>query len=71
MGAINALKGSSALTRGVKWDLGVFASVLLLVNFIGIVCFGVGLIITIPITMLASVFVYRKLLAQTETAGGL
>jgi uncharacterized membrane protein len=70
-GAIAALKGSSAITHGVKWDLGVFASVLLGVNIIGILCLGIGLMITLPMTMLASVFVYRKLLTQTEAGSPL
>jgi len=70
-GAIAALKGSSAITRGAKWDLGVFASVLLGVNIIGILCLGIGLMITLPVTMLASVFVYRKLLTQTEAVSPL
>jgi uncharacterized membrane protein len=62
---VPALKASSAITYGAKWDLGVFASVVAAVNLLGLICAGVGLIITLPITMLASVYVYRKLLEQT------
>lgn len=70
-GAIAALKGSSVITNGAKWDLGVFASVVLGINIVGILCLGVGLMITLPMTMLASVFIYRKLLAETEASGSL
>ncbi len=68
-GPIEALKGSSTLTQGIKWDLAGFAGVVVLINLIGFVFLGVGLFITIPLTMLASVYVYRKLLAQTEALG--
>lgn len=102
LGPIEALKKSSAITRGVKWDLFVFFLLLLGINlpgllflFIGltgltgglfILLFGlitvgggvfflfissiliglIGLFATIPTTMVAAAFVYRKLLAQTE-----
>jgi uncharacterized membrane protein len=68
-GAISALKASSAITNGAKWQLGVFASVVVGINFLGALMLMIGLLITLPITMLASVFVYRTLLAQTEAAG--
>lgn len=64
--AVAALKGSSAVTRGAKWDLGIFASVVLGLNFIGVLLLGVGLLVTLPITMLATVHAYRSLLKQTE-----
>jgi uncharacterized membrane protein len=64
-GVGTALRGSSALTRGAKWDLGLFVGVLLLINLVGALFIGVGLLITIPISILANVYVYRKLLEQT------
>jgi uncharacterized membrane protein len=70
-GAITALKQSSAITRGAKWDLGLFAGVVLLVNIVGLVCLGVGLLITLPVTMLANVYIYRSLLSQSEASGGI
>jgi len=62
---IEALKQSSAITRGIKWQLLAFLLVVVIINVLGIL-FLVGLFITIPITILAMAFVYRKLLAQTE-----
>ena len=67
VGPIEALKRSSALTKGIKWDLFVFSLVLLIINFLGALAFVIGLFITIPITMVAQAFVYRKLLSQIET----
>jgi uncharacterized membrane protein len=63
---VDALKGSSAITRGAKWNLAGFAGAMFLLNLVGLLCLGVGVLITLPITMLASVHVYRKLLAATE-----
>jgi len=40
--------------------------VLGIINLLGLICLGVGLFATIPTTMVAMAFVYRKLLAQTE-----
>jgi uncharacterized membrane protein len=69
--ALDAFKTSSKITNGAKWDLGVFASVTLLVNLLGALLFGVGLLVSLPVTTLAGVFVYRKLLEQTEASGEL
>jgi len=66
VGPIEALKRSSAITKGVKWDLFSFILILGAINFLGALAFFVGLFITIPITMIAEAFIYRKLLAQTE-----
>ena len=66
LGPIEALKRSSAITRGVKWDLFVFFLVLSGINLLGALCLLIGLFVTIPTTMVALAFVYRKLMAQAE-----
>ena len=68
LGPIEALKKSYAITQGVKWQLFVFFIVVVLANTLGAFLLLVGLFVTIPTTMLATAFVYRKLLAQTEIA---
>ena len=65
-GPVDALKKSSEITKGVKWDLFAFGILLGIINLLGFICLVVGLFVTIPTTMVAMVFVYRKLLAQTE-----
>lgn len=62
--AVDALKQSWEMTKGVKWKLFVFGILLGLINVLGILCLLVGLLITVPLTMVANAFVYRKLLAQ-------
>ena len=66
LGPIEALKRSSAITKGAKWDLFIFGLLLGLINLLGALCLLVGLFATIPTTIVAMAFVYRKLLAQTE-----
>lgn len=56
-----AFKKSSAITSGVKWELFVFLILLSLINVAGIMCFFVGLLVSIPVTMLAAARVFRKL----------
>lgn len=65
VGIMDSLKQSSAMTEGVKVDLFLFALLLVAINIIGAVALGVGLFVTIPTTIMATVFVYRKLLSQT------
>jgi len=66
LGPIEALKRSSAITKGAKWDLFIFNLLLEFINFLGAICLLIGLFATIPTTMVAMAFVYRKLLAEIE-----
>jgi uncharacterized membrane protein len=52
---------SSQITKGIKWELFVFLILLSLINMAGVLCFFVGLLVTIPVTMVAMAYVYRKL----------
>ncbi len=65
---IDALKDSWGLTRGSTWNLLLFTLLLVLVNVLGALAFGVGLLATIPTTQLAHAFVYRKLSAAAPPA---
>jgi uncharacterized membrane protein len=64
-GPIEALKASFKLTEGVRWNLLGFGLLLVLINFLGALIVGLGLLVTLPITFVATAFVYRKLVAQT------
>lgn len=68
MGPLEALKESGKMTQGVKWDLFVFDLLLGLINAVGAILLVVGLFVTIPLTMVAGAFVYRKLV-HTKHAG--
>jgi uncharacterized membrane protein len=58
---INALKKSSALTKGHREDLFVMVLLLLGINLLGVLALGVGLFVTIPMTYLSWVRAYRSL----------
>ncbi len=62
MGPFEALNKSWEMTRGNTWNLFLFAILLLLINLLGLLVFLVGLFITVPLTMVATAYVYRKLL---------
>jgi len=58
---IDSLKKSAHITNGAKWTLFVFELALILLNIVGAVFLLVGLLVTIPISMIAYAYVYRKL----------
>ena len=65
--AIESLKESFALTRGATWDLFVFGIMLGLINLAGALCLLIGLFATVPTSMVALAYVYRKLLQSSES----
>lgn len=64
-GIKESLRKSGELTQGNKWNIFLFGLVVGLVNMLGFMVYLVGLIVTIPLTFIAWVYVYRKLLAKT------
>lgn len=69
-GPIEALKRSAAITKGAKRNLFLFAILLGFINILGALFFIVGLFATIPTTMVALAFVYRKLLSHSQAEQG-
>lgn len=66
MGPIEALKASSKATDGNKWNLFSFGILLGFINILGALALIIGLFATIPIVLMAFVFVYRKLVGGIE-----
>lgn len=62
MGVTEALNKSWEMTKGVKWNLFLFGLLIFLINVIGFLCLIIGLIVTVPLSMVATAYVYRKLL---------
>jgi len=65
--AIEALRYSSRLTKGVKWHLLGFGIVIWFIELLGLLALIIGLFAAVPIVLVAYAFVYRKLLNQTES----
>jgi uncharacterized membrane protein len=66
MGPVEAVKTSWKITRGNAWNLFFFGILLFLVNILGVLCLLIGLFVTVPLSMLATTFVYRKLLNASK-----
>ncbi len=66
MGPVQALKESGRITQGAKGELILFALLVMGINFLGALALLVGLLITLPLTLLAAAFVYRKLLLASN-----
>lgn len=60
-GPIDALKASAKITKGQKWNLFLLGLMLLGLNLLGACALLVGLFLTIPATMMAEAYVFRKL----------
>jgi uncharacterized membrane protein len=54
-----ALMQSWRLTRGHKLNIAVFIGCSMFLNFVGMLLFGLGLLVTVPVTCLAHAYVYR------------
>ncbi len=63
-GPIDAIKGSGRITSGALVHLFCFSLVTALINIAGMIPLFLGLFVTIPLTGIASAYVYRELLAR-------
>ena len=58
---IDSLSKSWNMTKGVKWNLFLLWILIALINIAGALLLLVGLFITVPLSMVATAYVYRKL----------
>lgn len=65
-GPVEALKESRRMTKGKRWDLFLFFVVAVLLNIAGAIPMGLGLLVTVPVTLLAFVHVYKKIDATDD-----
>lgn len=56
-----SIKESKHITKGHKWDLFGYFLLALVLNILGALAFGVGLIVTIPVTLIGLAHIYDKL----------
>lgn len=64
IGILDSLRQSSQMTEGVRMNLFLFGLLLILINLLGALALGIGLLISIPTSLMATVYVYRKLLPK-------
>lgn len=65
-GIRGSLRRSAQMTQNVKWRLLGFLLAIVGINILGALCFFVGLLVTVPMTMIAYARVYRKLQEAVE-----
>jgi uncharacterized membrane protein len=61
VGPIEALQQSWEMTRGSAWNLFLLGLLLGLINMLGMLALGVGMLVTGPLSMVAIGHAYRKL----------
>ena len=66
MGPLEALKAAGQASEGKRWQLFLLYIAAFGVNFLGALLFGIGLLFTIPLTMLAFAYVYRKITSSEQ-----
>ncbi|QSH39233.1 DUF975 family protein [Candidatus Kaiserbacteria bacterium] len=69
LGPVEAMKESLRITNGHRWNIVLFLLLALGLNILGALFFGVGLLVTIPVSALAMVHVYRWLLNPPTEIG--
>lgn len=66
-GPIKSLTASLQTVQGVKvWDVFLFIILMSAINVLGLLVFGIGLLVTIPLTLLAFTHVYKQLTMGNE-----
>jgi uncharacterized membrane protein len=68
LGPIESMKESKRITTGYKWKLFGLGLVLTLLNIVGLLALIVGLLVTVPVTVLAFTRAYRELSARAGVA---
>lgn len=61
----DAFRESARITDGVKWNIMLFGFASIGLILLGVLLFGLGTLVTIPVVMLATAHLYRVLLRQS------
>jgi uncharacterized membrane protein len=67
MGILEAFSMSERITGGILWELFFFVFIILVFNALGFIFFYIGLLVTIPVSMIAMAHVYRQLESKLRT----
>jgi uncharacterized membrane protein len=64
---VEAFRASSRLTRGARGQLFTLVLLLVGVNLLGLLALGVGVMVTMPMSVVSAVYAFRHLQGRTET----
>ena len=62
---ITALKEARALSKGKRWPLFGAGLLAILIHILGMIAFGVGILLAIPVSYLAAGHIYQQLLGES------
>lgn len=68
LGVFESIHRSGEITKGAKWDLFLLGVLLGLINLLGALVLLIGLVATIPLSWMAVVYAYRKMLSATPAS---
>ena len=68
MSPFEALEASGKITKGEKWHLFFFGLALGIVVLVGLILLGIGLLVAVPVAIVAPAYVFRQL--QKHAQGG-
>ena len=57
---------AAKMTENIKWQLGTFYLLLIMINIAGGLLFGIGLLVSMPVSYIAGGLLYNHLLKRTE-----
>lgn len=66
LGPVASFKESLAITKGHRWSIFVLMLAICGINLLGLLALFVGLVVTVPVSVLASIHAYRQLSARRE-----
>jgi len=70
IGIIQSFKTSWAITKDYKWKLLGMFLLLILLNLAGAICLLIGLIVTVPLSAIVTIEVFRRLISNHEEKTG-
>lgn len=68
LGPLESLKEAGDATEGIRWQMFLLFLACVGLNILGMIFFLIGLLITVPVTLLALAVVYRRLTGQAKNS---
>lgn len=68
LGPIESLKAAAEATKGNRWQILLLFLACVGLDLLGLLCFGVGILISTPVTLIALATVYEKITGQSKTS---
>lgn len=67
LGPMEAIKEAGKASEGKRWQLFLLYAACFLANIVGLLLLGVGMLVTVPLTLLVLAVAYRKITGSQQT----